>query len=196
MQSSRRRTTNCSLCSGYSSTTACPNSRPGRPAMRTHLPNIVRTIGRKYVRTKVTVTYVDLDKDQLERTIRLLALTSLAFQNIGQELPYSTIAATIDIESSQVERWVIDGTVLSPIDHKALLSSHVISQSSVLAWSPAASHRKHRPCTSRARLRARSSVRSGSSSSSVYRLGRRALRACSRSPPSHSDGAARRPSQT
>ena len=51
----------------------------------------------------------DLDQAQLERKIRLLALTTLAFQNIGHELPYATIASTVQIEPSQVERWVIDG---------------------------------------------------------------------------------------
>ncbi|KZT71501.1 PCI-domain-containing protein [Daedalea quercina L-15889] len=50
----------------------------------------------------------DLDKAQLERKIRLLALTSLAFQNIGHELPYTIISSDIQIEPSTVERWVID----------------------------------------------------------------------------------------
>ncbi|KAH9938025.1 PCI-domain-containing protein [Fomitopsis serialis] len=50
----------------------------------------------------------NLDKALLEHKIRLLALTSLAFQNIGRELPYSTIASTVQIEPSAVERWVID----------------------------------------------------------------------------------------
>ena len=51
----------------------------------------------------------DLEKAQLERKIRLLSLTTLAFQNIGRDLPYSAITDLLQVESSQVERWVIDG---------------------------------------------------------------------------------------
>ena len=51
----------------------------------------------------------DLDQAQLERKIRLLSLTTLAFQNIGRDLPYSSITDVLQVEPSQVERWVIDG---------------------------------------------------------------------------------------
>ncbi|KAH9833674.1 PCI-domain-containing protein [Rhodofomes roseus] len=65
----------------------------------------------------------DFDQAQLERKIRLLGLTSLAYQNIGKELSYSTIATTIQIEPSQVERWVIDviraGLVSGRLSQKA-----------------------------------------------------------------------------
>ncbi|PCH40893.1 PCI-domain-containing protein [Wolfiporia cocos MD-104 SS10] len=50
----------------------------------------------------------DLDRTQLERKIRLLGLATLGFQNIGRDLPYATIASTIQVEPSEVERWVID----------------------------------------------------------------------------------------
>lgn len=50
----------------------------------------------------------NLDPAQLERKIRLLSLTTLAFQNVGRDLPYSTIADVLQVEPSQVERWVID----------------------------------------------------------------------------------------
>ncbi|KAL6309844.1 PCI-domain-containing protein [Sparassis latifolia] len=49
-----------------------------------------------------------LDKEQLERKIKLLSLTTLGFQNIGHDLPYASIASTLQVEPSQVERWVID----------------------------------------------------------------------------------------
>lgn len=52
----------------------------------------------------------DLDPAQLERKIRLLSLTTLAFQNIGGDLRYAAIADVLQVEPSQVERWVIDGT--------------------------------------------------------------------------------------
>ncbi|KAF8548255.1 hypothetical protein OG21DRAFT_1423411 [Imleria badia] len=49
-----------------------------------------------------------LDSAQLEHKIRLLALSSLAFDYIGRDLPYSTIASTLQIDTSQVEEWTID----------------------------------------------------------------------------------------
>ena len=55
----------------------------------------------------------DIDKAQLERKIRLLSLTTLAFQNVGRDLSYSVIADLLQVENSQVERWVIDGAWLS-----------------------------------------------------------------------------------
>ena len=51
----------------------------------------------------------DLEKTGLERKIRLLTLASLGFQNVGRDLPYSTIAINLQIESSDVETWAIDG---------------------------------------------------------------------------------------
>ena len=141
----------------------------------------------------VTITSLDLDQAQLERKIRLLALTTLAFQNIGHELPYSTIVSTVQIEPSQVERWVIDGTVVSICLYS--LCFHTMLQSSVPAWSPAASHRKARPSTLRARPPAPSSARNGNFLSSACKHGRRVSRACSMSSQLHGDGAARRPSR-
>ncbi|KZT05631.1 PCI-domain-containing protein [Laetiporus sulphureus 93-53] len=49
-----------------------------------------------------------LERPQLERKVRLLSLATLGFQNIGHHLPYSTIASTLQVEQSDVERWVID----------------------------------------------------------------------------------------
>lgn len=57
----------------------------------------------------IKLILADLDGAQLERKIRLLSLTTLAFQNIGRDIPYSTIAETLHVEPAQVERWVIDG---------------------------------------------------------------------------------------
>ena len=61
------------------------------------------------------VCLIDLDGVQLERKIRLLSLTTLAFQNIGRDLPYSSIAETLQVEPTQVERWVIDGSYPLPL---------------------------------------------------------------------------------
>ncbi|KAJ3516149.1 hypothetical protein NLJ89_g1305 [Agrocybe chaxingu] len=47
---------------------------------------------------------------ELERKIRLLTLASLAFKHVGQSLPYSRIAEALQVDSSEVEKWVIDGT--------------------------------------------------------------------------------------
>ncbi|EIN10991.1 PCI-domain-containing protein [Punctularia strigosozonata HHB-11173 SS5] len=49
-----------------------------------------------------------LDRAQLERKVRLLTLASLCFQNAGKDISYSTIASALQIEPSEVERWVID----------------------------------------------------------------------------------------
>jgi translation initiation factor 3 subunit M len=35
-------------------------------------------------------------------------MSSLAFDNVGQNLPYSSIASALQIEESEVERWAID----------------------------------------------------------------------------------------
>ncbi|KAJ6560455.1 hypothetical protein B0H19DRAFT_1147790 [Mycena capillaripes] len=49
-----------------------------------------------------------LESLQLERKIRLLTLASLGFKNIGQDLPYSKVAEALQVEPSEVEKWVID----------------------------------------------------------------------------------------
>ncbi|KAF4619222.1 hypothetical protein D9613_004977 [Agrocybe pediades] len=46
--------------------------------------------------------------DQLERKIRLLTLASLAFNHVGQNLPYSKVADALQVNPSEVEKWVID----------------------------------------------------------------------------------------
>lgn len=50
----------------------------------------------------------NLEKAELQRKIRLLTLASLGFQNIGRDLPYSTIAVSLQVEPSDVEKWAID----------------------------------------------------------------------------------------
>ena len=81
-----------------------------------------------------------LDKAQLERKIRLLTLASLGFQNIGKDVPYATLASALQVDESEVEKWVIDGTT-SPFMHtlipptsrsviRAGLASGKLSQSS------------------------------------------------------------------
>ncbi|THV08227.1 PCI-domain-containing protein [Dendrothele bispora CBS 962.96] len=50
----------------------------------------------------------NLDKAQLEHKIRLLTLASLGFKHVGQNLPYSKIAETLQVDVSEVEKWVID----------------------------------------------------------------------------------------
>lgn len=49
-----------------------------------------------------------LDRSQLERKLRLLSFSSVAFEYIGRDLPYSEIASTLQIDLSQVEKWTID----------------------------------------------------------------------------------------
>jgi len=61
-----------------------------------------------YFKHAAAIEKYNLDKAQLERKIRLLSLTSLGFENIGRDLPYSTIATTLQVDPSEVEKWVID----------------------------------------------------------------------------------------
>ena len=51
----------------------------------------------------------------MERKIRLLTLATLAFQNMGRDVPYATIASTLQVELAQVEAWAIDGTYPVPL---------------------------------------------------------------------------------
>ncbi|KAL9713095.1 hypothetical protein Ac2012v2_004336 [Leucoagaricus gongylophorus] len=50
----------------------------------------------------------NLNNADLERKIRLLTLATLGFNNIGQNLAYTNIAEALQINVSQVEKWVID----------------------------------------------------------------------------------------
>jgi translation initiation factor 3 subunit M len=61
------------------------------------------------MKSPLTYAVPDLDELQLERKIRLLTLTSLAFDNVGRDLSYSAIAAALQVETSEVEKWAIDG---------------------------------------------------------------------------------------
>lgn len=58
-----------------------------------------------------------LDRAQLERKIRLLTLASLGFQNIGKDVSYATLASALQVDQSEVERWVIDGSPFPPYTH-------------------------------------------------------------------------------
>jgi len=46
--------------------------------------------------------------------MRLLTLATLGFNHIGQNLAYTSIAEALQIDVSQVEKWVIDSVFLSP----------------------------------------------------------------------------------
>ncbi|KIK03132.1 hypothetical protein K443DRAFT_121587 [Laccaria amethystina LaAM-08-1] len=62
----------------------------------------------------------NLESAQLERKIRLLTLASLGCQYIGKNLPYSKIAESLQVDLSEVEKWVIDGNALI-LSHSASL---------------------------------------------------------------------------
>ncbi|KAF9651741.1 PCI-domain-containing protein [Thelephora ganbajun] len=66
-----------------------------------------------------------LDKAQLERKIRLLTLASLGFQNIGKDVPYATLASALQVDQSEVERWVIDVIRAGLVSGKLSQSSRV-----------------------------------------------------------------------
>ncbi|KAF9782189.1 hypothetical protein BJ322DRAFT_1111072 [Thelephora terrestris] len=66
-----------------------------------------------------------LDKAQLERKIRLLTLASLGFQNIGKDVPYATLASALQVDQSEIERWVIDVIRAGLVSGKLSQSSRV-----------------------------------------------------------------------
>ena len=41
--------------------------------------------------------------------MRLLVLSELCFNKVGQQVPYSDISYTLKIEVKDVEKWAIDG---------------------------------------------------------------------------------------
>ena len=49
----------------------------------------------------------------------MLTLASLGFQNIGKDVPYATLASALQIDQSEVERWVIEGMIL-PLVHTSI----------------------------------------------------------------------------
>ncbi|KAF5321762.1 hypothetical protein D9619_000587 [Psilocybe cf. subviscida] len=55
-----------------------------------------------------TLEKFQISPSDLENKIRLLTLASLAFKHIGQNLPYSTIAETLQVDGAEVEKWAID----------------------------------------------------------------------------------------
>ena len=66
----------------------------------------------------------DLDAVQLERKIRLLALADLGFKNIGQDLSYAQVSSALQVPTTQVERWVIDGKV--PVSFASVILKKLI----------------------------------------------------------------------
>ncbi|EKM79917.1 hypothetical protein AGABI1DRAFT_99540 [Agaricus bisporus var. burnettii JB137-S8] len=50
----------------------------------------------------------NLSDSALENKIRLIVLATLGFNNIGQNLSYAKIAEALRVDSSKVEKWVID----------------------------------------------------------------------------------------
>ncbi len=51
----------------------------------------------------------DLSDAELDHKMRLLTLATLGFKNIGQNLSYTKIAEALQVDVSEVEKWVIDG---------------------------------------------------------------------------------------
>lgn len=67
---------------------------------------------------------IELDKKELERKIRLLTLASIAFKNVGQDLPYAEIASALQVDPSEVEKWAIDGEIFPLPIHKRTLTAN------------------------------------------------------------------------
>jgi translation initiation factor 3 subunit M len=79
--------------------------------------------------------YTGLAYDQLEHKMRLLTLTALAFQNVGTDVPYATIATTLRVEPTAVESWVIDGApapLASACSHTHAAPAHTAIRAGLL----------------------------------------------------------------
>lgn len=67
-----------------------------------------------YSNVYVTLS-IELAVPILERKMRLLVLSELAFSKIGQSVSYLDVASALKIEVSDVEKWVIDGVFHSSL---------------------------------------------------------------------------------
>ena len=63
----------------------------------------------------------------------MLTLASLGFQNIGKDVPYATLASALQIDQSEVERWVIDGTLSSFMCTSILLTSRLVIRAGLVS---------------------------------------------------------------
>jgi len=54
-----------------------------------------------------------------------LTLTTLGFQNIGKGVPYATLASALQVDQSEVEKWVIDVIRAGLVSGKLSQSSRV-----------------------------------------------------------------------
>jgi hypothetical protein len=107
------------------------------------------------------ITDLDLDRTQLQRKIRLLTLASIGFKYVGKDLPYAEIASALQIDVSEVEKWVIDGDYLLLISTRSLSDFDVTLQSFALGFFTESYLRPTRPCMSFVRLFVRLSVSIG-----------------------------------
>lgn len=87
------------------------SSALGLLAMGLFLGNIVCLTAEERVFPALNDVFceTDLEAPQLERKMRLLTLADLGFSRIGQNLSYAEIAAALEIEEREVERWGFDG---------------------------------------------------------------------------------------
>jgi translation initiation factor 3 subunit M len=66
------------------------------------------------------------NKSYLEHKIRLLSLATLAFEHVGRELPYASVASTLEIPETEVERWVIDAIRAGLVSGKLSQTSRTV----------------------------------------------------------------------
>jgi len=70
------------------------------------------------------VSQYGLSKEECIRHMRLLSLCSLAAEH--EEIPYSAIASTLQVEADEVEKWVIDAVSSGLISAKMDQLQHVV----------------------------------------------------------------------
>ena len=77
--------------------------------------------------SSVSHASVELDASVLEHKIRLLTLASLGFQKVGQHVSYSQVAETLQVDISEVEKWIIDGESYHSPSSSAILTPYQLS---------------------------------------------------------------------
>ena len=77
------------------------------------------------------ITKLEIPASELEHKIRLLTLASLAFQYVGQCLPYAKIAEALQVDVNEVEKWAIDGTFL--VGNRSFINSFVVIRAGLVS---------------------------------------------------------------
>ncbi|KIJ37443.1 hypothetical protein M422DRAFT_178100 [Sphaerobolus stellatus SS14] len=83
--------------------------------LRVILEGSIADLDSWVVANEATLNEFGLEKKALGRKLRLLVLADFLSKRVGQEVPYADLASALQVDQSQVEVWVIDGSCLHTI---------------------------------------------------------------------------------